>query len=492
MKNDRRANVGGDLVLSPRSPNVTITHWLYEELRRAVLDGRLGRGAAIPPTRSLASDYGVSRRIVVNVFDQLRDEGYLTAKVGAGTRVSDNIPEDFLAPSRPKRQQATDPAGIDVFYRRPIRPFRPIEPALSEFPIDVWGRLAGRCLRTVSTAVLAGGDPAGHRPLREAISAYLGSSRGVSCSPDQIVITSGTQQALDLLARVLLRPGDNVWVEDPGYSGAVDTFRLAGAKIVPVPVDEYGLNFDHGRAKCPTPRAIYLTPAHQFPLGATLRLDRRLELLQWTRRNNALILEDDYDSEFRFSGRPVPAMKGLAGSEHVFLMGTFNKSLFPALRLGYVVVPDPWLDAVLNLRRQVEFYPPGLSQLVLASFISEGYFAKHLRRMRELYGARLAALRHDMESYLAGALKLPEIQAGLNTPAFLLNGMTSLEASKLAQLRNLEAWPLDRFAIARKDLRGLILGFAAFNEREIRSGVMELSRALTNPGVVSGQIARES
>ena len=468
-----------ELALFKRHPGVTLTHWIYDELRRAILDGRLRRGAALPATRKLSAEYGVSRRIVVNVFQQLRDEGYVVARTGAGTNVSESVPEDFLAASPKRKQRSNTPAQNAEFYRRPVRPFRAIEPALAEFPVAVWGRLAGRCVRSVSTSVLAGGDATGYGPLREAIADYLGASRGVACSPEQVVITSGTQQSLDLLARVVLRPGDQVWVEDPGYSGAVDTFRLAGAKIVPVPVDEHGIDVNRGRSKCPQPRAVYLTPAHQFPLGATLRLDRKLELLRWTRQSGALVIEDDYDSEFRFSGRPVPAMKGLEGSEHVFLLGTFNKSLFPGLRLGYVVTPHAFLDALLNLRRLVERYPPALSQVVLAAFISEGHFAKHLRLMRELYGARLAALRHDVERYMGGLLALPEIHAGLNTPGFLLNGMSSREAAERAAGRNLEVWPLDLFSIARKDLRGLVLGFAPFNEREIRAGVIELARALT-------------
>lgn len=455
-----------DLALSERRPGVSLTQWLYEELRRAILEGRLHRGAAIPATRSLADQYALSRRIVVNVFDQLRDEGYLEAKVGAGTHVSQNVPEDFLAASPRRERRYRVLANADVFYRRPVRPFRAIEPALSEFPIDVWARLAARCIRNASTSILAGGDAAGYYPLREAIADYLGSARGVSCVPDQIVITSGTQQALDLLSRVLLRPSDEV-------------FRLAGAKIIPVPVDEHGIDPDRGRDKCPRPRAIYLTPAHQSPLAVTLRLDRRLDLLKWTRRERVLVIEDDYDSEFRFSGRPVPAMKGLAGSEHVFLLGTFNKALFPALRLGYIVVPDSWADAVLKLRRQADRYPPGLSQAVLAAFLSEGHFSRHLRRMRELYGSRLATLREEVDRRLGGVLVLPRIEAGLNTPAFLTNGMSSSEAAERARGRGLEAWPLDRYAIARNDLRGLILGFAAFNEREIRGGVVELARALT-------------
>lgn len=467
-----------DLVLAEREPDTTLTRWLYSELRRAILEGRLPRRAPIPPTRLLAQTYKLSRRIVVNVFDQLRDEGYLTARVGAGTTVSDSIPEDFLPVSRqqPKPAPRIEPVN---FYSRPVRPFRPIEPELSEFPVAIWARLTARVIRGASTALLAGGDAAGYRPLRESIAAHLGSARGVACSPDHIVITSGTQQSLDLLSRTVLRAGDPVWIEDPAYTDAADAFRARNAKVVPIPVDEHGMRFDRGLRTKKLPKAIYLTPAHQFPLGASLRLDRRLDLLQWTRRHGIAIFEDDYDSEFRFSGKPVPAMKGLSGAGHVFLLGTFNKSMFPSLRLGYIVVPEAWLDAVIEVRRQMDRYAAAIPQAALAAFLDEGHYTKHLRRMRELYGARLDSLRTETKHHLAGVLALPEIQAGLNTPAFLLDEkMSSARAASLAQQHSVEVWPLDRFAIARKDLRGLVLGFAAFNEREIRSGVIALARAL--------------
>ncbi|HEY3742751.1 MAG TPA: PLP-dependent aminotransferase family protein [Bryobacteraceae bacterium] len=472
-----------DLVLTEREPDTTLTHWLYSELRRAILEGRLPRRAPLPPTRMLAQTYKLSRRIVVNVFDQLRDEGYLTARVGAGTTVSDSIPEDFLPSPRKRTPQQPPSPRIETgdFYRRPVRPFRPIEPALSEFPIAIWARLTARATRGASTALLAGGDAAGYRPLREAIAAHLGSTRGVACSPDHIVITSGTQQSLDLLSRTVLRPGDAVWIEDPAYTDAADAFRSTGARVVPIPVDEHGMRVHPAQTKKQLPKAVYLTPAHQFPLGASLRLDRRLDLLQWTRRHGIAIFEDDYDSEFRFSGKPVPAMKGLSGAGHVFLLGTFNKSMFPALRLGYIIAPDAWLDAVLRVRRLMDRYPAALPQSALAAFLAEGHYTKHLRRMRELYGTRLESLRTEVNRHLAGVLALPEIQAGLNTPAFLLNeNLSSGRAVALAQQHNVEAWPLDRFAIARKDLRGLVLGFAAFNEREIRSGVTALARALVS------------
>jgi len=310
-----------DLALSPRPSGLTITRWLYEEIRTAILEGRLRRGVPIPPTRVLAVQHKVSRRIVVNVFGQLRDEGYLSAVTGSGTRVSDNIPEDFLAPAKaqPKGRQSPE------VRRRAARPFLPIQPSLSEFPMEIWARLEARGLRTISTADLADADPAGSPALRSAISAHLGVARGVSCSPEQIVITSGTQQSLDLLARVLIRPHDRLWIEDPGYKDAAEIFRLAGARVVPISVDAYGMQIpEFGRV---APRAVYITPAHQFPLGVALRLDRRLELLRRTREQNVILIDDDYDSEFRFAGQPIPAVKGLSGSEHVFLLGTFNKAL---------------------------------------------------------------------------------------------------------------------------------------------------------------------
>lgn len=471
------------LTLTPRKPGTTLTQWLYEELRQSILGGRLRRGASLPTTRALATEYGMSRRIVVEVFDRLRDEGYVQARVGVGTRVSENLPQDYLTGTRARPRKRQQPASAENLAQHavhgwPVRPFRAFEPALSEFPLELWARVTSRCMRRTSKAILAGADPAGLRPLREAIAEYLGISRAVACSADDIIITSGAQQGLDMLARVLLSPEDAVWVEDPAYIDAVEIFRLTGARIIPVPVDAHGIDPNVGRARCPAPKVIYLTPAHQFPLGMSLRLDRRLELVQWSRRERIAVIEDDYDSEFRFSGKPIPALKGLGGSEHVFLLGTFSKCLFPSLRLGYIVVPETWRASVLTLRRRVDRYLPGLPQLALAAFIDEGHFGRHLRKMRELYAGRLAVLRSEINSHLGGLLRIPDIEAGLNVPAYLLSAMTSQEAAQRARRRDLEVWPLDRYALARQDIRGLLLGFAALTEPQIRKGVSELARAL--------------
>jgi GntR family transcriptional regulator / MocR family aminotransferase len=354
---------------------------------------------------------------------------------------------------------------------------RPIEPALSEFPMKLWARIAARRLRRASPSLLAGGDVQGYGPLREAIADYLGTARGVDCTPDEVVILSGVQQGLDLLARFLIKRGDSVWIEDPAYRGAAAAFCNAGARLVPVPVD--GDGFDPAKAlrACPHPRAVYVTPAHQFPLGMTMSLERRLALLAAARRSGAQVIEDDYDSEFRFSGRPVPALRGLDRSGAVILVGSFNKVLFPSLRLGYLVLPQSLMDRFLAFRYQADAYPPAHLEAVLCDFIVEGHFGRHLRRMRELYGARQAALRDSVTRYLKGAVELPDIQAGLNSPAYLVNGMKSNAAAVRAAACGVEVLSIERYVLRRRDIQGVLVGFAAFTDAEIHKAVIALAQA---------------
>lgn len=463
-----------DLVLGKRARGATLTGWLYEELRAAILDGRLPRGARLPATRDLATRYSVSRGVVVGAFEQLGDEGYLTSRVGAGTTVRARVAEDYL----PGAPHALPPPPRRARSLPIPRPFSPIEPALAEFPIKTWARLSARVLARISPRLLARGDPAGSRALREAVAAYLGASRGVACTPDHIVIVSGAQQALDLIARLVVRPGDPVWIEDPGYSGAVDAFRNANAKIVPVRVDDNGLDPAHGRRRCARPVAAYLTPAHQFCLGVSLSPERRVDLVRWANETGTVLIEDDYDSEFRYGGPPLPALRSLPTATSVFLLGTFSKVLFPSLRLGYMVVPDAWIDRILALRYQLDLYPPAISQAVVTAFLADGHFARHLRRMRERYGARRAALHDQVGRYLGGALRLPDIQAGLSTPAYLARGISSREVIERGQRHDLDLWSLDRYAIQRRDLRGLLLGFAAFTERQLRDAVVALASVI--------------
>lgn len=463
---------------SAKPEGVTLTRWLCDEIRNAILSGRLKRGWSLPATRQLAQDAGVSRHIVVNVYAQLAAEGYLEGEIGRGTFVRREILEDFLAPARPQPEPVEEQEIWADGYAPPIRPFTIVQPAVDEFPLWAWKRAAAQSLKHSTRESLTGGQVAGVLRLRSAIAAYLAASRGVSCSAQNIVIVSGALPAAHLLARLLIKPKDAVWFEDPGYGGAKRVFEACGARIVPVPVDADGLDVARGRRLSPTPRAVYLTPAHQFGLGAALSVERRFALLSLARQHGTVLIEDDYDSEFRFAGRPLPAMKSMAGAEGVFLLGTFNKLLFPALRLGYIVVPDAWMDRLLALRFQTDRYPAVLPQEILASFMESGHFMRHLRRMRQIYGERREALVREVDRHLGDVLEIPAIEAGLYTPAYLRNGMPAKTASTLASQAGVTAWPMDHFMFKRKDLNALLLGFASFREAEIRRGVLTLAKAL--------------
>jgi len=467
------------VALNERPPHTTLTRWLYQELRRAILDRRLAPGMRLPASRDFAVQYGVSRGTVVTVFEQLQAEGYLIGQVGAGTRINERLSQDVFKKQAPQPRVRKLPGPIrGLSTSRPAHPFRPYEPALTEFPVEIWARVAGRRLRRAAASLLAGGDPRGYAPLREAIAAYLGSSRGVNCSADSVVIVSGVQQGLDLIARLLIKPGEAVWMEDPGYFGAITAFRQVGARIIPVPVDECGLAVSQGERLCRQAKAAYLTPAHQFPLGMTMPIERRIAVLKWARETGAFLIEDDYDGEYRFESRPVPALQGLDKGGSVIFLGSFNKVLFPSLRLGYLVSPPTLLDPLLALRLGVDFYPPSLDQAILCDFMTEGHLGRHIRRMREMYANRLAALQHEAKRYLAGILDVSPIKAGLNTAGFLRNGMVSQQAEAVAANHGIEVLGLDRFTLKRRNVEGLLLGFAAFDEREIRRGIVTLAGAL--------------
>lgn len=468
-----------DLALGPRPGKLSLTRWLYEELRRAILERRLPPGTRLPPTRDLAAQFRVSRGVIVTTFDQLRTEGYLTARVGAGTHVCASLPENTrVQVNRVRRIQNLPVAMRGLSISRPPRPFRAYEPELTEFPTDVWARVASRRLRRASAAMLGVGHPAGYEPLRQEIAAYLGSSRGVTCSADCVVILSGVQQGLDLFSRLLLKPGQAVWLENPGYFGAAAAFRNQGVDIIPVPVDEHGLDVAAGQRLGGEARAAYVTPAHQFPLGVSLSLERRLALLAWAHEASAYILEDDYDSEYRFEGHPIPALQGLDAHDSVIFLGSFNKVLFPSLRLGYAVVAPALLDRLLALRLGSDVAPPGPDQAILCDFIAEGHLGRHIRRMRNLYAVRLAALQEAAQKYLAGMLEIPPIRAGLSTAGILRNGMTSREAEELAAANGIEVLGFHRFFMGESIVEGLLMGFAGFTEREIQRGVRALAKAL--------------
>jgi GntR family transcriptional regulator/MocR family aminotransferase len=368
--------------------------------------------------------------------------------------------------------------GIERITKEGVRPFSMREPAVAEFPARLWGSLAARRARNFASWLQTEDDGRGYRPLREAITHYLASSRGVRCCSDQVVIVSGVQQALDLLSRVLLKPDDPVWMEDPGYFGATITFESVGARVIPVPVDGQGLSVSAGLKMCPHAKGVYVTPGHQFPLGMTMSLQRRVEVLEWAARAGAFVIEDDYDSEYRFEGKPVPALQSLDQNSNVIFIGSFSKILFPSLRLGYVVLPPALADYFLAFRYRTDFRNVSLDQAVLCDFIVEGHLGRHLRRMRNLYAGRLAALIDGGERYLKGLLKISNVRAGLYTVGFLQNGRDSRQAETAAATRGVEVLALDRYTLKRSDPKGMLLGFAPFDETSIRKGLLQLAAAL--------------
>jgi len=478
-----------ELMLPPRDRRMPAYRWLYDALRSGILEGRLRPGARLPGTRDLAAQYGLSRGTIVSAFEQLKSEGYVDGSVGSGTYVSNVLPDELLrVPRQPvqasaqgKRERRVSayarrlPSASAFDGSRP-RAFRTDLPALDLFPTTLWTQIATRRLRRLSAKLLLGSEAMGYQPLRNAIADYLTASRGVKCAPEQIAVVSGVLDALDLTARLMLDPGDRVCVEDPGYQGAAGVFESVGAKVLTVPLDDQGMKVPSRRLR--DVRLVYVTPAHQFPLGMTMSLPRRLELLEWARSSGALIFEDDYDGEYRYSGRPVPSLQGLDASGQVLFFGTFNKVLFPSLRLGYLVVPpdlvDPFAAAISMTRR----HAPLLDQIVLCDFITEGHFGRHLRRMRQIYAERLSILMDSARQRLAGLLEISDVEAGLQTAAWLRDGLNGESAAKAAAARNVDVTPLSRYSRGPVAREGLQLGFAAVDAAEIRRGIRELAIAL--------------
>jgi GntR family transcriptional regulator / MocR family aminotransferase len=426
----------------------------------------------------------------VSVLERLQAEGYVTSRVGFGTWVN------RVEAPRPARQATATPAyirrvvstnkqpqpWIDLAFVEGPRPFRIGHPAINEFPSEIWGRIAADRGRKFRSWLANEVDRHGYKPLRDAIAEYLRTSRGVRCTAEQIVIVSGIQQALDLLSRLLLKKSDPIWMEDPGYFGARIAFDNVGARIIAVPVDQEGLSVSAGMKICPDAKGAYVTPAHQFPLGVTMSLERRLALLSWASRAGAFVIEDDYDSEYRFEGPPVPALQSLDYHSSVIFIGSFSKTLFPALRVGYVVLPEPLIDFFVGFRYRTDFRNSSFDQAVLCDFIANGHLARHLRRMRNLYAERLATLMDGARQHLDGLLEISNVRAGLYTIGYLKNGMTSRQAEKLATAQGVEVLAVDRCTLKRPDPNALLLGFGGFNEAVIRRGLVRLSRALSKPG----------
>ena len=475
--------------------NEPLYRQIYSSLRTDIRDGLLPAGARLPSTRHLASDIDVARSTVVQAYEQLRAEGYIEGILGAGTRVCDTVPDRVVSPptgrdalaagdgfearfSNRARATIDSPRRLLSTLGRPPRAFRLGVPAVDIFPVETWGRLLAKRWARTSSRQLAYSGPSGYMPLREAIAEYLRGARGVRCTASQILVVSGSQQALDLCARVLLDPGDEVWLEDPGYHGARGAFVAAGAQIVCVPVDEEGIRVEDGRAAAPNACAAFITPSRQLPLGVAMSAARRRELLAWAREANAWVIEDDYDSEFRFASRPLPALQGSDDVGCVIYTGTFSKVMFPSMRLGYLVVPEPLIDAFEAMRHFADCQSAYLEQAVMADFIVDGHFERHIRRMRTIYRERQDVLVDAAARELGGLLDLPRSDSGMTLVGWLNPGISDSLVADAAKRRNIDVMPLSAFAMNRRLPDGLLLGYAGVSEVELREAVIELRKAI--------------
>ncbi|MGO4307431.1 MocR-like pyridoxine biosynthesis transcription factor PdxR [Cupriavidus sp. RAF12] len=475
-----------EIALPPRGSR-TLLRALHGQLRAAILDGRLAPGLRLPSSRELAGHYTIARNTVIAVYDLLLSEGYVTTQPGGGTFVA-----AVVSPERSRKaalQQPSDDARLQALMRDlpPVirmAPTRSFEhdfvlglPDKHEFPFDIWRRLSGRALRALSKAPASYAEPEGRAGLREAIASHVSFARAVACGADDIVVTAGAQQAFNLIARVLVRPGKTVVaVEDPGYPPMRNAFLAAGATMAPVRVDADGLVVDDIPR---TARVICVTPSHQFPLGVTMSMPRRQALLDFARQHQAVVIEDDYDSEFRHGGRTLDALQTLDQDQSVWYVGTFSKSLFPELRLGYVVVP-PWAHAaVVGARQCMDWHSPPLAQDTLAAFMAEGHLARHIRKMRTIYSARREALLLALRRHCAGRITAIPPDAGLHLGASLEGSLRAEAVAEAAARAGIRVHALGGFAIGKTPApNALGFGFGMIDAARIEPAIRKLAGAL--------------
>lgn len=460
---------------------------IYATLRKAILEGQLPGGTRLPSTRTLARDLKISRTTGEEAFGKLLAEGFVERRIGAGTFVASiiEIPASRplhasrRTPSRRLAARTSQLARHACFPSAAMpRAFSGGTAAIETFPLDTWRTLMARSMRGGRHSTLGSSDPAGFMPLRQAVASYLTISRGVVCSAHRVVILVSSQQALDLIARLLIDPGDKVWIEEPGYPGARAALLANDALLVPVQVDEQGLRVDDGLRQAPRARMAYVTPSHQYPSGVTLSLERRLALLDWSRRYDSWIVEDDYDSEFRYDARPIAAIQGMDNDDRVIYIGTFSKVMFPALRLAYVVLPQDLLDTFVIARGVSDGHPPAQTQMALAEFFSQGHFGAHVRRMREQYRDSRDTLVRAVSRSLEKSLRLGPTDAGLHTVAYLRKDQDDRGVSARLARGGIDAQPLSRYYHSHSGAAGLFLGYGALSPRQIEDGVRRMAELL--------------
>lgn len=464
---------------SPPEPAQPVIRQVYEQVRAAIHLGALRPGGRLPSSRDLALRLGVARASVVAAYDQLLAEGYAQGRPGSGTYVSQDLSGVLDVAAQPaarrtavggERVASPPTAGPQLFSNG-----RTLMDARAQ---DAWAASTRRALRSLGPEHFGYAEPAGDIRLRAAIADYLRAARGVVCDPEQVVITAGAQHAVDLAVRLLLKPGDRVWLEDPGYPNTWQALVAAGAQGCAVPVDRAGLVVKAGIAAAPDARAVFVTPSHQFPLGVAMSMGRRLELIAWARSAGAWVVEDDYASEFRYAGAPLASLQGLDGGERVIYVGTFNKSLFPGLRLGYLVAPKPLMAAFAALRRLADRQPPTLTQAITLDYLESGHFAGHIRRRRLAYKSQRDALATALQARLGHVLTADVPDQGMHLIAYLNDGRSDLEAEARAAAKGVLTRAISPLYHQAPPRQGLLLGFTGFPPAAMAGGVARLAEAL--------------
>lgn len=469
---------------------------LCQEIREAVLNGMLKHGDRMPATRVLAKDLHISRNSVVQAFDQLTLEGYLNSKIGAGTYICERMEG---ASGKTKRVKLVMPAKDGTLVKfnpsvnipehgkyvikdckfEEILPFQ-TTPDFEHFPFAVWSKVAAGIYRDITSLHLGYDHAQGYLPLREVLAGHLRINRSINCTAEQIVIVNGSRQALHLLMEMFLNKGDQCWMEDPGYSGAKSAISRFGGVICPVPVTEKGMDLDYAALHYPKARMAYVTPSHQFPLGITMPLMERVKLLQHAEKTGMLIIEDDYDSEFRYNGRPVPALKGLDKRGHVLYAGTFSKVLFPALRIGYVVMPTAEMAQQLSFIKAItDRQNPVIDQAILCEFIRQGHFARHLRRMRTLYKKNQDDLVNLLQQHLKDDIKIHLGDAGMHFIIEFLQDKHAETLKKQCIAGKLVLLPVADLSIQFKFENSFLMGFTGFSYERMEQAVLLLKKILS-------------
>lgn len=481
------------ITLDDRDSSTPLYRRIYNSIRRAILQGDFESKMRLPASRLLAKQLGVSRMTVVNAYEQLLAEGYIEGRIGAGTFVAAALPEEFFQP-----QGGKIPAGeltnncreikfsaygrrVQENYQRVLRSqtatsFEAFElgiPAIDEFPFEIWMKIIGKHHGGFKKEVYGYDSPGGFYPLREAIAKHLKAARGVICETEQVIITNGAQQALDLIAKIFLESGESVLIENPCYIGVKNSFRSAGARLIPVSIDKEGFELS-AIEENPNASLVYVTPSHQFPLGITMSLPRRMALLEKAEQKSMWVIEDDYDSEYRYSGRPIASLQGLDKNGRVLYVGTFSKTIFPGLRLGCLVVPKDLIDIFTAARAISDSHSPLIDQAVLAEFIVDGHFARHLRRMRKIYQERQEVLITEVENELSDFVEMAEDNAGMHLIGWLPEGVDDLTIAKKVIEDGIKVAAVSVYTLSKFNRGGLILGYTAINKEQIRDGVKKL------------------